>query len=664
MAFYVSLEDQIYFYDPRGFQEMAMGVSQALRGGPLAFIHELLAASRSEYPPYWSVPLTGLSPARLNVRIVYILAMTIVGLVPVVILITKIVSRLFSVRVSIPIVLIVAFNPTTFLIAEIGVPDLIGFAFILGAIWILISRPMNRSTLFWALLTGSLSLLTKKNFLFDLVIVFGVYLLAYVVTAFIDRQAATRMKALSRELFSLRVILAAVGVVVGIAVLTPGTLSAIFSRDNSLFYASYQSTLSDVLATDLKYAGGVIALAAAIVGLIALVMLIRSPRPGVRSRAIFVLGFVAVSEFVWAFTQRQAGLIHEVHVWPLLTSTGFVGVCVFFTRGRTRPVHIASAAVVLLTFIYMFAPVTPLLAPARAAGAALPPALRPTVSFPWVQSNIQQLEVLAKTVDSAAKTGGPILVPVGSNVLNSSILSEVFAQRLATAAPDIFLMPQVDLQDALPWSTLIGDQGRTVLVSTRWTPDLAKGRNNLMNVDRFLQSPDAARWITSRTPVDAGQSWTLTDLQLVRLRIPQSDAIDFARAIRPYLPATTGHGIEDQLALLTDDDRRSQGPNSSTPTSWSTLVGGGTAPTRVLVNPATTTKVDLGTQPGCGRLQYSWTDISAPAAARAAGDGSIGSALKRGGTVTVPSGAEPWSFVLSLSYSDPGLSGCVVQLTP
>ena len=192
LVLYVAGEHRIYFYDPRGFQEVAINASVALRQGPHDLFDWLKTQSLSEYPPYWSLPLAVLPPELLNLRVPYVGAMGLIGLVPMTVFTTKIACRVFGLRVSPWMVLVAGLNPLAFLVCVQGVPDLIGMSLVLAAVWILVSRPMRRSTLFWAVLVAGAALLVKKNFLFDLTAVVACYLLAYSVAALRYRHPASR----------------------------------------------------------------------------------------------------------------------------------------------------------------------------------------------------------------------------------------------------------------------------------------------------------------------------------------------------------------------------------------------------------------------------------------------------------------------------------------
>jgi hypothetical protein len=575
-------------------------------------------------------------------------------------------------------VLVAGLNPLAFLVCVQGVPDLIGMSLILAAVWILVSRPMRRSTLFWALVIGSMALLVKKNFLFDLTAVVACYLIAYAVAAVRYQRPPERWQKLLKEAFSLRVLLAAAGSIAGIAILTPGTLMSIFGRDNALFYVSYQTSLAEVLSSNLSYAGGIVALATAVAAVVSLAIVIaRRASPTVTRNAVMVASFLVVSEFLWAIVQKQAGIIHQVHVWPLLMTLGFVGLVRL--APRLGPAVRQGVAITLAAalFLFMFAPV-PALTTLRVSAARLPEAIYPNVSEPLVQSNLGNLVTIATTVRELSARNGPVLVPIASHSFNSSLLYQTYAQQAASPTPDIYQLPQVDLRDALPWSGLIGDDGRTVLVSEQWLPDLPDGHKNLQAVNAFLASPAAQRWIVSSQPLDAGVKDQLADLHVIHLVIPESDAEAFAEAIRPYLPADPGRGLQGAVALLTDNDRRTEGPAAKTPSAWTAMVGPVFGPTRLLVNPAAASSVTLAPSGGCEGLTYSWTTLESTAPAGQAGASNRDGApnpdtkghegtLEPGSAQTLPVPVQPgqkeaWSQMLTLGIAGQERTGCEVTV--
>ena len=686
LALYVAAEERIYFYDPRGFQEVAINAAGAFRTGPHGFYAWLTAQSQGEYPPYWSLPLALLPPDVLNLRVPYEVAMGLLGLVPLTIFTTKIACRTFGLRVSPWMVLVAGLNPLAFLVCVQGVPDLIGMSLILAAVWILVSRPMRRSTLFWALVIGSMALLVKKNFLFDLTAVIACYLIAYAVAALRYRRPPERWRKLLKEALSPRVLLATAGAIAGIAVLTPGTLMSIFGRDNALFYVSYQTSLAEVLSSNLSNAGGIVALATAIAAVVSLAIVIgRRTSPTATRNAVMVASFLLVSELLWAIVQKQAGIIHQVHVWPLLMTLGFAGLVRL--APRLGPVVRQSVAITLAAalFLFMFAPV-PALATLRVSASRLPAAIYPNVTEPVVQSNLGNLVTIATTVRALSASNGPVLVPIASHSFNSSLLYQTYAQQAGSPTPDIYQLPQVDLRDALPWSGLIGDDGRTVLVSQQWVPDLPDGHRNLEAVNAFLASPAAQRWIVSSQPLDAGVAGQLADLHVIHLVIPESDAEAFAEAIRPYLPDDPGRGLQGAVALLTDNDRRTEGPAAKTPSAWTTPVGPLFAPTRLLVNAAAAPSITLAVSGGCGALTYRWTTLESTAPASRHGDLDPAGASKpdmngapnpetNGGEGTLEPGSvqtlpvpvqqghnEAWSQMLTLGIAGQERTGCEVTV--
>ncbi|WP_457963365.1 hypothetical protein M1E17_18260 [Arthrobacter sp. D1-29] len=665
LVLYVASEQRIYFYDPRGYQEVAINTSDALRKGPHALYLYLKAQSLSEYPPYWALPLAVLPPELLNLRVPYEAAMGLFGLLPMTVLTTKIACRTLGLRVSPWIVLAAGLNPLTFLVCVQGVPDLIGMSLILAAVWILMSRPLHRWTLFWALLIGAGSLLVKKNFLFDLAAVVACYLLAYTVAALRYRRPPERWRSLLKETLSLPVLLAGAAVIGGATVLTPGTLTSIFSRDNSLFYISYQTSLTDALTANLSYAGGFVALIIAIAAVVALAVVIaRRTSTSVTRNAVFVASFLVVSEVVWAIIQKQSGIIHQVHVWPLLMTVGFVGLVRLLPRPRPLARQIVAAGLATALFAFMFAQ-TPALAGIRFAASQLPGGLYPNVTEPFVQSNLPNMVEVASTVRTLSQTNGPVMVPIASTSFNSSLLYQTYVQQAGAPIPDIYQLPQVDLRDAQPWSGLIGDDGRTVLVSQQWLPDLPEGHHNLQAVNEFLDSPAAQPWIKSSQPLDAGVPGQLADLRAVHLLIPESDALAFAAAIRPYLPVNADHGLQGAVALLTDQGLRTEGPSAKTPTAWTITAGSPAAPTRLLVDATAAQSIKLSMpNAGCSGVQYQWTSLetptgSAPAAASDAGQGTLPAGAAQ--TVPVPeTGTAAWSQVLTLSTDSADPNACQV----
>ncbi|MET4588862.1 hypothetical protein [Arthrobacter sp. 754] len=669
LALYVASEHRIYFYDPRGFQEVAMGASGAIRRGPYELYEWLRAQSLGEYPPYWSLPLAVLPPEVLNLRVPYEMAMGALGLLPLSVFTTKIACRIFGLRVTPWMVLVAGLNPLAFLVCVQGVPDLIGMSLILAASWILISRPMERSTLFWALLVGAGALLVKKNFLFDLAAVVACYMLAFAVAALRYRHPPERWRNLLTEVLSLRVLFAAAAVVAGTAILTPGTLSSIFGRDNSLFYVSYQTSLGYALSSNLSYAGGFVALALAFSAIAALAMLIaRRTSPPVTRNAVFVAMFLVCSEILWAFVQKQAGIIHQVHVWPLLMMLGFVGLVRVVPR--PRPVIRQGIALVLaaVLFVFMYAP-APALNGMRIAASRLSAGMYPNVTEPFVQTNFGNLIAIATTVRTLSGTDGPVLVPIASTAFNSSLLYQAYVQQVGTPIPDIYQPPQVDLRDALPWSTLIGDDGRTVLVSRDWVPDLPDGHRNLQAMNEFLDSPAAHRWIRSSQPLDAGVPGQLSDLRVIHLVIPEGDALTFAAAVQPFLPVSADHGLQGAVALLTDHDRRTEGPSAQTPTLWTATAGSFSEPTRLLVEGAATGSISLGVKKeGCDGLRYEWTVLgqsttSPPVTGVEANEGTLQPGATQ--TLQIPGagqGGGPWSHVLTLGV-DGQTTGCQVSVS-
>lgn len=669
LALYVASEYRIYFYDPRGFQEVAMGASAAIRRGPYELYEWLRAQSLGEYPPYWSLPLAVLPPEVLNLRVPYEIGMGALGLLPLSVFTTKIACRIFGLRVSYWMVLVAGLNPLAFLVCVQGVPDLMGMSLILAAIWILISRRMERSTLFWALLVGAGALLVKKNFLFDLAAVVACYMLAYVVAALRYGQPPERWRSLLTEVLSLRVVSAAAAVVACTAVLTPGTLSSIFGRDNSLFYVSYQTSLSYALASNLSYAGGFVALALALAAIAALATVIaRRTRPPVTRSAVFVATFLVGSEILWAFVQKQAGIIHQVHVWPLLMMLGFVGLVSIVPRPRPKIRQVIAFALATVLFVFMYAPV-PALNGLRIAASRLPAGMYPNVTEPFVQTNFDHLIAIATAVRTLSATNGPVLVPIASTAFNSSLLYQAYVQQVGNPVPDIYQPPQVDLRDALPWSTLIGDDGRTVLVSRDWVPDLPSGHRNLQAMNEFLDSPAAQRWIMSSQPLDAGVPGQLSDLRAIHLEIPEADALAFAAAVQPFLPVSSDHGLQGSVALLTDHDRRTEGPSAQTPTSWTATAGSFSEPTRLLVEGTSTRLVGLGVaHEGCDGLRYEWTVLGQSTSAQPVpGSQSYEGTLQAGTTQTlqVPSvdtEAGPWSHVLTLGVDGQTTIECQVSV--
>jgi len=670
LALYVGGEHRIYFYDPRGFQEVAINASAALRRGPHALYEWLMTQSQSEYPPYWALPLMVLPPEILNLRVPYEIAMGLLGLVPLTVFTAKIACRTFGLRVSPWMVLAAGLNPLAFLVCVQGVPDLIGMSFILAAIWILVSRPLRRSTLFWALVVGAGALLVKKNFLFDLTAVVACYLIAYAVAALRYRRPPERWRNLLKEVLSLRVLLGAAAVIAGIAVLTPGTLSSIFARDNSLFYVSYQTSVTDVLASNLSYAGGIVALALAVAAVVALAVVIaRRTSFSVTRNAVFVSAFLVVSLVLWALVQKQAGIIHQVHVWPLLMALGFAGLVRVVPRSRPVVRQMLALALAAALFAFMYAP-APALTGLRSAASRLPAGMNPIVTEPFVQRNLDNLVTVATTVRTLSRTNGPVLVPIASSSFNSSLLFQTYVQQAGNPIPDIYEPPQVDLRDALPWSTLIGDDGRTVLVSRQWIPDLQDGHRNLQAVNEFLDSPAAQRWIRSSQPLDAGVDGQFADLRVIHLVIPDSDALAFAAAIRPYLPVTADRGLQGAVALLTNQDRRTQGPSAQTPSTWTATAGPLSAPTRLLVDGTAARSISLSpASAGCDGLEYRWTALgssaeSSPVAAADVGQGT----LQQGAVQTLPipvsdAGSGSWSHVLTLGLDGHTTTGCQVAVS-
>lgn len=655
LVLYVAGEHRIYFYDPRGFQEVAINASSALRQGPNDLIEWLRSQSLSEYPPYWSLPLAVLPPELLNLRVPYVAAMGLLGLLPMTVFTTKIACRVFGMRVSPWMVLLAGLNPLAFLVCVQGVPDLIGMSLILAAVWILVSRPMRRSTLFWALVVAGTALLVKKNFLFDLTAVVACYLLAYSIAALRYKHPRAWGLSVVKEALSLRVLLGAAGVIAAVAALTPGTLTSIFTRDNALFYVSYQTSVADALSSNLSYAGGFVALVVAAAAVLSLWLVIaRRTSAAVTRNALFVAAFLGVSEVLWALTQKQAGIIHQVHVWPLLMTLGFAGLVRILPRPRPAVRQVAALGLAATLFVFMFAP-APALTNLRLAASKLPAGLSPTVTEPFTQTNFDNLVGIANTARSLASTNGPVMVPIASTSFNSSLLYQTYVQQAGTPIPDIYQLPQVDLRDALPWSGLIGDEGRTVLVSRQWVPDLPSGHRNLEAVNEFLASSAAQRWIKSSQPLDAGVEGQFEDLQAVHLVIPESDALAFAAAIQPYLPANTGQGLQGAVALLSDHDRRTEGPSAQTPTAWATTAGPLSSPTQLLVSGAAAGSISLSTaKAGCEGLTYQWFSV-----APAAGDGSVDAAnlnqgtLQPGTTQTLPvpgagAGSPSWGQMLTL----------------
>jgi hypothetical protein len=669
LALYVATEHRIYFYDPRGFQEVAMGASAATRRGPYELLEWLRAQSLGEYPPYWSLPLVVLPPEVLNLRVPYEIAMGALGLLPLSVFTTKIACRIFGLRVSPWMVLVAGLNPLAFLVCVQGVPDLIGMALILAACWILISRRMERSTLFWALLVGALALLVKKNFLFDLTAVVACYMLAYAVAAVRYRHPPERWRNLLTEVLSPRVLFAAAVVVAGTAILTPGTLSSIFGRDNSLFYGSYQTSLGFALSSNLSYAGGfvAIALAGTAVGALAAVIA-RRTSPSVTRNAVFVATFLIGSEILWAFVQKQAGIIHQVHVWPMLMMLGFVGLVRVVQC--PRPVMRQGIALALATvlFVFMFAPV-PALNGLRMSASRMPAGMYPNVTEPFVQTNFNNLITMATTIRTLSATDGPVLVPIASTAFNSSLLYQAYVQQVGNPLPDIYQTPQVDLRDALPWSTLIGDDGRIVLVSRDWVPDLPDGHRNLQAMNEFLDSPAAQTWIKSSQPLDAGVPGQLSDLRVVHLVIPEADALTFAAAVQPFLPVADDRGLQGAVALLTDHDRRTEGPSAQTPTAWNVTAGSLSKPTRLLVEGTATDSISLGVaNEGCDGLSYEWTVLGqfTTIPAVAGFEASEGKVLPGATQVLhIPRAGKsgrPWSHVLTLGV-DGETTGCQVSVS-
>jgi hypothetical protein len=673
LALYVASEQRIYFYDPRGYQEVAIDASAALRRGPYDLYQWLRVQSASEYPPYWALPLVVLPPEVLNLRVPYEVAMGLLGLVPLTVFTAKIACRIFGLRVSPWMVLVAGLNPLAFLVCVQGVPDLIGMSFILAAMWILVSRPMRRTTLFWALLVGSVALLVKKNFLFDLAAVVGCYLIAYAVAALRYRRPPERWRNLLKEVLSLRVLLAAAAVIAGIAILTPGTFSSIFGRDNALFYVSYQTSVADVLSSNLAFAGGIVALGLAIAAVVALsVVIARRTSPSVTRNAVFVSAFLIVAEVLWAIVQKQAGIIHQVHVWPLLMMLGFAGLVRVVPRSRpvVRPAvrQLVALGLAAVLFAYMYAP-TPALEGPRAAASQLPVGIYPRVSEPFVQTNFDNLVNIATTVRTLSQTNGPVLVPIASYSFNSNLLHQTYVQQAGSPIPDIYQPPQVDLRDPQPWSTLVGDDGRTVLVSRQWEPDLADGHRNLQAVNEFLDSPAARRWIRSSQPLDAGVPGQFADLRVVHLVIPQSDALAFAAAIRPYLPVNAGHGLQGEIALLTDPNTRRQGPSAQTPAEWTATAGPLSAPTRLLVNGTAAQSISFSpASPGCEGLEYQWTVLGSSTTDSVAAAVQVGQGtLQPGAVQTLPvpaSGADTgsWSHVLTLGLAGNATTACQVTV--
>ena len=673
LALYVAGEHRIYFYDPRGYQEVAINASAALRRGPFDLYHWLQTQSMGEYSPYWSLPLTVLPPDILNFRVPYEIAMGLLGLVPLTIFTTKIACRVFGLRVTPWMVLVAGLNPLAFLVCVQGVPDLIGMSFILAAIWILVSRPMQRWTLFWALVVGAMALMVKKNFLFDLAAVAGCYLIAYAVAALRYRRPPERWRNLLREVLSLPVLLGAAGVFAAVAILTPGTLSSIAGRDNALFYVSFQTSVMDVLATNFSYAGGIVALVIAIAAVVTLsAVIVRRTSPAVTRNAVLVAGFLVVSEVLWAIVQKQSGIIHQVHVWPLLMTLGFAGLVRMVPRSRpvVRPAARQAVAlgVAAALFAYMYAP-APALAGPRAAVTRLPLGIYPTVTQPFVQGNFDQLVTMASTLRTLSQTSGPVIVPIASFSFNSTLLFQTYVQQAGSPIPDIYYTPQVDLRDAQPWSALIGDDGRTVLVSQQWEPDLANGHRNMQAINEFLDSPAAQRWIRSSQPLDAGVDGQFSDLRAVHLVVPESDALEFAAAMRGYLPVNPGYGLQGQITLLTDHSRRTVGPSAQTPSAWTTTAGPLSAPTRLLVEGTTAQSISLSpASAGCEGLEYQWTALGrstpdAPAAVSQVGQGT----LQPGALQTIPipdsgPGAESWSHVLTLGLQGGASSECQVTV--
>ncbi|WP_461163992.1 hypothetical protein [Arthrobacter sp. R4-81] len=669
LALYVAGEQRIYFYDPRGYQEVAIGASEALRRGPHDLYTWLRVQSLTEYPPYWSLPLAVLPPGVLNLRVPYEIGMGLLGLLPLTVFTAKIACRTLGLRVTPWMVLVAGLNPLAFLVCVQGVPDLIGMSLILAAIWILMSRPMHRSTLFWALVVGAGALLVKKNFLFDLAAVVACYLIAYAISAVRYRRPPERWRILLKETLSLRVLFAVGAVIAGTAVLTPGTLSSIFARDNSLFYISYQTTLTDALTSNLSYAGGFVALVLALAAVVALTVVIaRRTSLSVTRNAVFVAAFLAVSEVLWALVQKQAGIIHQVHVWPLLMALGFAGLVRIVPRIRLAVRKGVALAIAVALFAFMYAP-APALTGLRHTAAQLPAGLYPNATAPFVQTNLDNLIEVAHTVRALSETDGPVLVPIASTAFNSSLLFQTYVQQAGFPIPDIYQLPQVDLRDAQPWSGLIGDEGRTVLVSKQWLPDLPEGHRNLQAVNEFLDSPAAQQWIKSSQPLDAGVPGQLADLHVVHLVIPESDALAFAAAIRPYLPANEVQGLPGAVALLTDQDRRTEGPSAKTLAAWSTRAGTQPAPTRLLIDATAAHSISLGTESaGCDGLKYEWTALGPDTAGSPVAASDVGEGMLQPGAVeTLPipapeAGGAPWSHVLTLGTQGNTPADCQVTV--
>jgi hypothetical protein len=539
--FFVSHEDRIYFYDPRGFQEMAMRVSRAFRESPEIFLNTLISMSKTEYPPYWTLPFVGISPGSLNDRGTYIVAMTIVSLIPFSIASGYLTSLIT--RANIKICFLTSFlTPLPFIVNLQGVPDLIGYTFVITCIIILYKDRLTfwRINLFF--LASIFAVMIKKNFLFDLIFI-GIGILLFSRQKF-DISKSTGIKLFASWLFAIPIFL---------YIFNRGVFVAIFSRDNNLFYSSYQLDSFQVISSHAGYAGGLL------LGLISLWGIVRIALKADRN-AKLLLFYLSISFVFWSFIQKQPGVIHAIHYFGLAIPVGLVA---FMNQFKSNNLKYSLILLQSLLFFVSIFPGGGFIETSRNL-IAKSNFIAPTFNLPTKQQYLNEIINIAKKIEVESNSEIRVFIPIGSNIFNEEMIRQTIIQRDLKPILSLQGLPQVDGRDPHPASFIFNDQEFLILLSKNWIPDLQNGRENTISINRLLLSNQMKQFILSSENIGIKDSAELSDLKLVRMLIPSDWIMDNIRLIDKLLGPMKDSGFPSSFEILASNQSNLVGPSALT----------------------------------------------------------------------------------------------------
>lgn len=508
---YVSSEHTFYWWDYTTYQNLTESKVNDFLESP---INALYTTWRSTNRDYSSIPTLLLIPFRLtfgNSRLVYILSIVLVYLLPFVLVIAAIATKLIPSHpraVYYSTALLILLTPTVWASTLRGYVDT-GAGLLIALAILIYLQDVKLNHWRQIVLIGFLlaaAPLFRRHFLYDCIAFFVAIALQTIII--FARQVQQEPRKAKHNLFknTWRIILIITATIISLTILGWPFINKVISTNFGLMYASYEVNFRE----GFQYYGsayGWVAWILAGLGFIA----------GIRTRVLapyvgtFILIFGSFSLCQWVFAVKQVGAHYTSHFTLLIVLglAAFIWTAFLTLKDRIRTVVLSFSGVyIIFNAVIGLAPVdilnnTPM-RPTRFGMSQISDITGTKLSEifsanypPLYRPDYDEIVRLIAYLRSLGNTQSPIYIAASSSLLNNNLLESAEPSLHKHQQNLNFLpVPQVDSRDFYPLDLLL--QAQYVVVATPFQYHLRPNEQNAIKVvvDAFNNNWEIAQDFT------------------------------------------------------------------------------------------------------------------------------------------------------------------------